>query len=114
MNIQVSKRAGREVYSYVFSGHVGYMREAIRRTPGTYVGRKGWGNGKAGINTTMTIGFDHPDEALFESLMINYRDVCAEQAAARRAKKEGQGLPAFVPVARLRPSSLTIISNEQV
>jgi hypothetical protein len=81
------KRAGKEYYTHLHSGHVGYMREAIRRTPGTYEGRRGWGNGSPGMNTTITIGFPSRDVELYRQLMTNYHAVIDEKAAERRAKK---------------------------
>jgi hypothetical protein len=75
---------GREIYTATISGHVGYLREAMTRVPGTKEYRRGSFNGRAGINTTLTVQFDRADDALYEQFMDAYRQVLAERKAAKK------------------------------
>jgi hypothetical protein len=103
MAINISTHRGRTVYTATFSGHVGYYREAIRRTPGTHEGRRGFANGAAGMNTTITVEFDTNDEAVYSQLTGAYKAVCQEKRSKRNQAVEmpvsDNTLPDFVPIA---------------
>ena len=76
-------RSGRTAthYIYQFHGHPGYIKEAIRRTPGVSFIGGSWMNGMTGGSKSVAVELESACDNLLKALHANYRAVCKEKGS---------------------------------